>query len=252
MTTIQTSLEPLPLDPATFNTMLRTTVEALPYPPGATAEQRAEKREAAFLAIAALHPRDPLEAMLAARIVTLHYHAMHHLACSIQPNIPGELQLRCEGRAMQLGKPVGHDASRLPQAPADRVGAPAGGPARLGRYQPRAPGAAAAQAAPAATPAGTASRRGLRNGGTAHGRGRAEARTRHAPGRRRPGGKARYGAPWRERRRAAERRRRPPRRGRARAVQRRGRCSRAGPCPRRMMTERPHTPVARRKDPIHL
>ncbi len=104
MTTIQTSLEPLPLDPATFNTMLRTTVEALPYPPGATAEQRAEKRDAAILAIAALHPRDPLEAMLAARIVTLHYHSMYDLACSIQPNVPGELQLRCEVRAMQLGK----------------------------------------------------------------------------------------------------------------------------------------------------
>ena len=104
MTTIQTSAEPLPLDPATFNTMLRTTVDALPHPPGATAEQRAQKREAAILAIAALHPRDPLEAMLAARIVALHYHAMYDLACSIQPNIPGELQLRCEGRAMQLGR----------------------------------------------------------------------------------------------------------------------------------------------------
>jgi hypothetical protein len=104
MTTIQTSAEPLPLDLATFNTMLACTVEALPYPPGATAEQRAQKREAALLAIAALHPRDPLEAMLAARIVALHFHAMHDLACSIQPNVPGKLQLHCEGRAMQLGR----------------------------------------------------------------------------------------------------------------------------------------------------
>src|SRR6202453_805050 len=104
MTTIQTSAEPLLLDLATFNTMLRCTVEALPYPPGATAEQRAEKREAALLAIAALHPRDPLEPMQAARIVALHFPAMHDLACSIQPNVPGELQLRCEGRAMQLGR----------------------------------------------------------------------------------------------------------------------------------------------------
>jgi hypothetical protein len=104
MTTIQTSAEPLPLDPATFNTMLSTTVQALPHLPGATAEQRAQKREAALLAIAALHPRDPLEAMDAARIVALHFHAMHDLACSIQPNIPGELQLRCEARALQLGR----------------------------------------------------------------------------------------------------------------------------------------------------
>ena len=42
MSTIQTSFEPLPLDPATFNTMFGTTGEALPHPPGATAEQRAE------------------------------------------------------------------------------------------------------------------------------------------------------------------------------------------------------------------
>jgi hypothetical protein len=104
MTTFQTSAEPLPLDPATFNTMLRSTVEALPNPPRATAEERAQQREAAFLAIAALHPRDPLEAMLAARIVALHFHAMYNLACATQPNVPGDLQLRCQGRALQLGR----------------------------------------------------------------------------------------------------------------------------------------------------
>jgi hypothetical protein len=104
MTTFQTSAEPLPLDPATFNTMLRSTVEALPNPPRATAEDRTQQREAAFLAIAALHPRDPLEAMLAARIVALHFHAMYNLACATQPNVPGDLQLRCQGRAAQLGR----------------------------------------------------------------------------------------------------------------------------------------------------
>jgi hypothetical protein len=104
MTTIQTSAEPLPLDPATFNTMLRSTIEALPQHPHATAEARAERRDAAFLAIAALHPRDPLEAMLAARIVALHYHAMYNLACCLQPNTPGDLQLRCQGRGESLGR----------------------------------------------------------------------------------------------------------------------------------------------------
>ena len=104
MTTIQTGAEPLPLDPATFNTMLRSTIDALPHTPHATAEARAEQRDAAFLAIAALHPRDPLEAMLAARIVVLHYHAMYNLACSIQPNVPPDLQLRCQGRGESLGR----------------------------------------------------------------------------------------------------------------------------------------------------
>jgi hypothetical protein len=104
MTTFQTSAEPLPLDPATFNTMLRSTIEALPHHPHATAEARAERCDAAFLAIAALHPRDPLEAMLAARIVALHYHAMYNLACCLQPNTPSDLQLRCQGRGESLGR----------------------------------------------------------------------------------------------------------------------------------------------------
>jgi hypothetical protein len=104
MTTSSTGAEPLPLDLATFNTMLASTIEALPHPPRTTPEARAQQREAAFLAIAALHPRDPLEAMLAARIVALHFHAMYTLACAIQPNVPGDLQLRCQGRAAQLGR----------------------------------------------------------------------------------------------------------------------------------------------------
>jgi hypothetical protein len=79
MTPIQTSAEPLTLDPATFNTMLRSTIEAL-------------------------RPRDPLEAMLAARIIALHYHAMYNLACCLRPNTPGDLQLRCQARGESLGR----------------------------------------------------------------------------------------------------------------------------------------------------
>src|SRR5580700_8272110 len=104
MTPIQTSAEPLTLDPATFNTMLRSTIEALPHHPHATAEARAERCDAAFLAISALRPRDPLEAMLAARIIALHYHAMYNLACCLRPNTPGDLQLRCQARGESLGR----------------------------------------------------------------------------------------------------------------------------------------------------
>src|SRR5580700_1351335 len=104
MTPIQTSAEPLTLDPATFNTMLRSTIEALPHHPHATAEARAERCDAAFLAISALRPRDPLEAMLAARIIALHYHAMYNLACCLQPNTPSDVRLRCRGRGESLGR----------------------------------------------------------------------------------------------------------------------------------------------------
>ena len=104
MTPVQTSAEPLSLDPATFNTMLRSTIEALPQHPHASAEARAERCDAAFFAISALRPRDPLEAMQAARIVALHYHAMYNLACCLQPNTPSDVQLRCQARRESLGR----------------------------------------------------------------------------------------------------------------------------------------------------
>ncbi len=72
----QTQAQPLFLDPATFIAMLGTTVDTLPHHPRASAEQIASRQEAAFLFIAALRPRDPLEAVLAARIVGVHYHTM--------------------------------------------------------------------------------------------------------------------------------------------------------------------------------
>ena len=181
MTPIQTGAEPLPIDPATFETMLGCTVEALPYPPRATAEQRAQRRKAAYLAIAALHPRDPLEAMLAARIVVLHFHAMHNFACAIQPNVPGELQLRCQARAQALGRqsdkmrddylyrqdneqprqPLGLPASALitpqpqPQPqPAPQAAAAAPTPPPTAETPPKpAPAPHTAPAAPAARPA---------------------------------------------------------------------------------------------------
>ena len=153
MTTIQTGAEPLHLDPATYHTMLDTAVEALPHPPHATAEQRAQTCEAAILAIAALHPRDPLEAMLAARIVALHYHAMYDLACSIQPNIPGDLQLRCEALALQLGQQsdkmrtdyLKHQKTEPARRPAGLPACVGGTPEPQAQSQPKpAPQAAAA------------------------------------------------------------------------------------------------------------
>ena len=55
MTTFQTSAEPLPLDPATFNTMLRSTIEALPHHPHATAQACAEQNAQRFLGLIFAH-----------------------------------------------------------------------------------------------------------------------------------------------------------------------------------------------------
>ncbi len=173
MTTSQTSAEPLPLDPATFNTMLRSTIEALPPPPRATAEACAQQREAAFLAIAALHPRDPLEAMDAARIVALHFHAMYDLGCAIQPTVTNEMQLRCQARAQALGRQSdkmradylyrqeSEPARRPAGLPASAAVAPEPQPQQQPQPQPAAQAAAAdttaapptAEAAPKPAPA---------------------------------------------------------------------------------------------------
>ena len=54
------------LDPATLAAMVRTTLDALPVSPDASADDIAAQRQAALRAIAAFAPRDPVEAMLAA------------------------------------------------------------------------------------------------------------------------------------------------------------------------------------------
>jgi hypothetical protein len=104
MTQSATQPQPLALDPVTHAAMLCTTMDALPFHPRATAEQKAAMCEAARIAIGRLRPRDPLEAMLAARIVAFHAHIMDDLQKAAQADLPPTLQLRFEGRAMALAR----------------------------------------------------------------------------------------------------------------------------------------------------
>jgi hypothetical protein len=113
MTTTQA--QPLSLDPATFATMLHSVVDALPHHPQARPEEIAAKREAAFLAISSLCPRDPLEAMLAARIIAAHYHAMHNLCCAAQTHLPQNLQFRYQALADTLSRLVDATTRELMQ-----------------------------------------------------------------------------------------------------------------------------------------
>ena len=98
--TTQTHLSALPQ--ATFTAMLRSTMDSLLHHPRATQDEIATRREAAYLVIEALRPRDPLESMLATRVVATHYHAMHNLGCATQRDLPTDLQLRLQGRAVAL------------------------------------------------------------------------------------------------------------------------------------------------------
>ena len=104
MTQSPTQRQPLAVDALTHAAMLCTTMDALPYHPRASAEQKAAMREAASLVVASLRPRDPLEALLAARFVSAHYHVMDDLRAAAQPNLPSALQLRYQARAIALCK----------------------------------------------------------------------------------------------------------------------------------------------------
>jgi len=138
----------LALDPDTLAALLPTTVDALPLDPGATAEEATTLRHAARNAIAMLRPRDPIEAYLAVRIVTLHHHASENLRRATESDLPAALQLRYQGRAHGLNKLM--DATlfelrdRQPAAALRPVALPASLPAS--RAQP------APEAAPASPP----------------------------------------------------------------------------------------------------
>ena len=147
MATIQTSAEPLPLDPATFNTMLRTTVER----PAASAgrHRRAARREAR-----GRHPRHRRAASArpaggdAGRPHRRAALPRHVRPCLLHPTQrPRRVATPLRGPRDGAWPAVGQDAGRLPQASEDRAGAPAGGPARLGLI-PEPQGAAVNPAAP--------------------------------------------------------------------------------------------------------
>jgi hypothetical protein len=104
MTPSPTPVQPLTLDPATFDALISTTIDALPHHPKACSEEIASRQHAAFLVIASLRPRDPMEAMLAARIVAAHAHLMDNFRNAAQPDLPPNLQLHFQGRAIGLSR----------------------------------------------------------------------------------------------------------------------------------------------------
>jgi hypothetical protein len=88
------------IDPATLANMLHATVAALPVAPDASAEDLDAQRQAALLAVTALCPRDPVEAMLAARIVSAHHAAMECFRRAARHDIDDNSALRLQGKAV--------------------------------------------------------------------------------------------------------------------------------------------------------
>ena len=119
------------IDPATLANMLHATVAALPVAPDASAEDLDAQRQAALLAVTALCPRDPVEAMLAARIVSAHHAAMECFRRAARHDIDDNSALRLQGKAVSLAnlamrtlrelrkcqaEPPAYPVAELPQA----------------------------------------------------------------------------------------------------------------------------------------
>lgn len=140
---------PLPLDPAILATLLQTTLDALPLHPAATQDEIAAIREAAVHAVTTLHPRDPMEAILAARIVATHLAAMDCLRCASQPGLPLALKLRCLGKFATLARLADATRQALAQAQARPALQPATVPATILAPRPQPAPVAAEPARPA-------------------------------------------------------------------------------------------------------
>ena len=147
----------LTLDPATTDETLATIFGALRRDPDRTPAQRQTQREAGAALIAALRPRNPVEAAYAVRAAAAHYGAMECFRRTMLPDTPDNAGIRWDGKAVALSRMNKEMIRTLRecQAATPRAQAPAQPAARPAVPRPPAPAAAARPAAgrPAAAPA---------------------------------------------------------------------------------------------------
>ncbi len=173
MTQQPVAAQPAPLDPAILAAMLRSTDDSTPLPPAASADEIDSRRQAAQITTAAMRPRDPVEANLAARYVAMHHAIMENMRCAAQADLPAELKLRHTGKALALARmcdvtlrglefrqahPALDPVAVLPPLPAPRprpvmVAAPGTPAPQPGAAQPSVPQSAVQQSAAPQAPA---------------------------------------------------------------------------------------------------
>jgi len=102
MTATSVDLPPLALGPAILAAMQCAILDALPPRPDASEAQKAAQREGALDFLAALHPRNPVEATIAAGIVVAHYAAMECFRRAARGDLSVDLHLRTMGKAIAL------------------------------------------------------------------------------------------------------------------------------------------------------
>ncbi len=142
-----TPTPPLPLDPATLTAMQCAIIDALPPRPDASPAQQAAQRDGALAFLAALLPRNPVEATLAAGIVVAHYAAMECFRRAARDDLTADLHLRTVGKALALCRMIDVSMRDLARRQGSLAVQPAARPASA---QPVPVPAAHAQPAPEA------------------------------------------------------------------------------------------------------
>jgi len=155
MTTIQVQAPPLALDPATRSNLLQTIIDTTPYIPNSSEAEKAAQRDSAFALVAALDPRDPVQAMLVAQLMAANHACIHAYRCAALPGVPPALHLRYQGKATAFARLVAarmRDLRRLQDA-ALKAAARATAPGPSAAQAPvSAPDTQGRTAAPAARP----------------------------------------------------------------------------------------------------
>ena len=150
MTAATTGTPACLIDPAFLACMLRDIIDVLPYDPDASESQRAAQREGAFAFLAALDPRDPLEAMAATQIVAAEYAAMDALRRAARSDLTLGQRLRYQASAMSLTRASTAMRREIIRRPAAPAAPPATVP--LPSRAPAGPRAPALPARPASPP----------------------------------------------------------------------------------------------------
>jgi len=70
------------LDPNLIAVIVQATLDAIPHRPDATADEQDADRQADFTLLNSYDPRDPQQAMLAARIAATQFHITDDLRCA--------------------------------------------------------------------------------------------------------------------------------------------------------------------------
>jgi hypothetical protein len=157
MNTPSPEIPTLPPDPATLAAMQCTIIDALQPRPDASPAQQAAQRDGALALFAALLPRNPVEATLAANIVVAHYTAMDCFRRAARDDLTVDLHLRTVGKAIALCRMIDLAMRELARRQGNFAVQPAARPAslRLAPVQPVPQLAPGAQPAPGAAPAPT-------------------------------------------------------------------------------------------------